>query len=296
MKIILSRKGFDSSAGGVPNPLFADGRLLSLPIPDALSPITYSDIAHQPERLGSLVEQLTKQRILPHHGAHLDPDLRVGALPRLPGWRPMLGQYGAAQSHLRNQGVGAGDVFLFFTVFQPVVCIEGGYQWQRQSRPIHALWGWLQVDEVLDVSHGKPVPYAWAAYHPHCYRHHEANNVIYTARQHLTLGGENRQLPGAGVFPFLRPELQLTAMDSTKPTLWALPFWFYPEADKKPLTYHTNLNRWQREGERTLLQSVYRGQEFVLDAQDYPEALGWVEAILQLGPGSAPKSKGSNRL
>lgn len=34
MKIILSRKGFDSSVGGVASPLFPDGTLLSLPIPD----------------------------------------------------------------------------------------------------------------------------------------------------------------------------------------------------------------------------------------------------------------------
>lgn len=280
MKIILSRKGFDSSAGGVPNPLFADGRLLSLPIPDALSPIAYGDIVHSEGNLGDVVEMLTRQRILPHHGAHLDPDLRVDALPRLPGWRPMLGQYGAAQSHLRNQGVGPGDVFLFFTVFQPVERVKGVYQWQRQIPPIHALWGWLQVDEVLDVSDGQPVPYAWAAYHPHCYRNDKANNAIYTARQHLTLGDEKTQLPGASVFPFLQPELQLTAVESTKPTLWELPSWFYPEAGKKPLTYHANINRWQREGARTLLQSVYRGQEFVLDSREYPEAVGWVEGLI----------------
>src|SRR5699024_1860737 len=197
-----------------------------------------------------------------------------------PGWRPLLGQYGAAQSHLRNQGVGPGDVFLFFTVFRPVEHIKGTYRWQQQANPIHALWGWLQVDEVLDVSHGKPVPYDWAAYHPHCYRTHEANNAIYTARKFLNLGGEETQLPGAGVFPFLRPELQLTAADSTKPTLWALPPWFFPAAGKKPLTYHANLERWQREGTRTLLQSVYRGQEFVLDTKDYPEAQAWVEGLI----------------
>lgn len=291
MKIILSRKGFDSSAGGVPNPLLPDGRLLSLPIPDALSPITYDDITHDAEPLGKLVKALTAHRILSHHGAHLDPDLRFDALPRLPGWRPMLGQYGAAQSHLRNQGVGPGDVFLFFAVFQPVELLEGVYQWQRQSFPIHALWGWLQVDEVLDVSHGKPVPYDWAAYHPHCYRNNEASNAIYTAREHLVLENEPTGLPGAGVFPFLRPELQLTAVDSDKPTLWELPSWFYPEAGKKPLTYHANVNRWQREGERIFLQSVYRGQEFVLDAKDYPESIAWVKGILGQGHKFARLSK-----
>ncbi len=34
VKLILSRKGFDSSSGGVPSPIFSDGRMLSLPIPE----------------------------------------------------------------------------------------------------------------------------------------------------------------------------------------------------------------------------------------------------------------------
>ena len=34
MKIILSRKGFDSENGKIPNPILPDGTLLSLPIPD----------------------------------------------------------------------------------------------------------------------------------------------------------------------------------------------------------------------------------------------------------------------
>ena len=34
MKIILSRKGFDSSAGKQASPIMPDGTLLSLPIPD----------------------------------------------------------------------------------------------------------------------------------------------------------------------------------------------------------------------------------------------------------------------
>ena len=33
MKIILSRKGFDSSNGGIVSPIMEDGTLVSLPIP-----------------------------------------------------------------------------------------------------------------------------------------------------------------------------------------------------------------------------------------------------------------------
>jgi hypothetical protein len=33
MKVILSRKGFDSGYGGIPSPVLPDGTMLSLPIP-----------------------------------------------------------------------------------------------------------------------------------------------------------------------------------------------------------------------------------------------------------------------
>lgn len=44
MKVILSRKGFDSSNGGIPSPIMPDGTLLSMPILDSAG-IPFSDIA-----------------------------------------------------------------------------------------------------------------------------------------------------------------------------------------------------------------------------------------------------------
>ena len=46
MKVILSRKGFDSSNGGCPSPILSDGTLLSLPIPSA-DRDTYDDLSYQ---------------------------------------------------------------------------------------------------------------------------------------------------------------------------------------------------------------------------------------------------------
>ena len=44
MKIILSRKGFDSSNGGCPSPIMPDGTLLSMPIPTD-DDVFFSDVA-----------------------------------------------------------------------------------------------------------------------------------------------------------------------------------------------------------------------------------------------------------
>lgn len=62
MKLILSRKGFDSSAGGKPSPIFPDGTMISLPIPDKASPTAYQDIAgNQHASVGEMVEHLAKR-------------------------------------------------------------------------------------------------------------------------------------------------------------------------------------------------------------------------------------------
>ena len=37
MKIIISRKGFDSGSGGFPSPIMPDGTLLTTPIPERVN-------------------------------------------------------------------------------------------------------------------------------------------------------------------------------------------------------------------------------------------------------------------
>jgi hypothetical protein len=111
MKIVLSRKGFDSSAGGCASPII-DGYLVSLPIPDDSS-IRYGDISFGSlGSLGPIVESLTTGRVRAASCAHLDPDLDRAAISRHVEWRPVFGQASKAQSHLLAHGVGKGDLFL----------------------------------------------------------------------------------------------------------------------------------------------------------------------------------------
>ena len=283
MKLILSRKGFDSSAGGVPSPIFPDGSMISLPIPDKRSKVTYADISCDGASLGPLVSQLTRGRIPAHYRAHIDPDLVQESLPRLDGWRPIFGQTGPAQGHLRNQGVGPGDLFLFFGLFRRVEARDGAYTRVRNVRPCHVIWGWLQVAEVLPIESSKPPPgYQWAEYHPHFRRDSESNNVVYLASRHLEIDNvDTDSLPGAGVLPYYSSNQQLTASLAENTTTWNLPAWFHPSENRTPLTYHGDARRWRRQGERTVLKAVSKGQEFILDCEEYPEAVRWVCDLLQ---------------
>jgi hypothetical protein len=282
MRLILSRKGFDSSSGRTPSPIFPDGRMVSLPIPDKQSPIRYQDINWHEFNLGSLVSDLTGGKIPASDYAHLDPDLYRGSFPRDHCWKPLFGQTGAAQGHLRKSGVQEGDVFLFFGLFRPVIFKLGRLDWDKASHPRHVVWGWLQIGEIFQVDTGDMTRYKWAEYHPHFHQGSDRNNTVYVSRNNLNLpGGDRKELAGAGVFPHFSEELQLTAPSAKTPSLWELPTLFYPSNSRPPLTYHGDLTRWQRTNRGTLLNTVARGQEFVLDCGEYPEAIEWLNGLLK---------------
>lgn len=281
MKIILSRKGFDSTAGGVPSPILPGGRLVALPIPDPLSSIRYGDIGSGGRDIGRLVSNLTGGRIRRTSCAHLDPDLVASDLPRHPDWRPIFGQLGAAQGHLRNQGVGPGDLFVFFGLFQATRWHQRRLVRDRSAARKHVIWGWLQVDRIIPVDACPQTVRAWAGYHPHCRRRPEPNNVLYIARRWLSCPGvAERRMPGAGIFPHYSQALCLTEPGASGPSQWRLPGWCVPRGGRFPFSYHASHTRWSKAGGRVRLRSAARGQEFVLSVDAYPEALDLVRILL----------------
>jgi len=278
MKIILSRKGFDSAAGGVPSPILPTGELYSLPIPDELSPKQYQEINAGQHSLGALVNDLSRGRITPTHRAHLDPDLRYESIERRRGWRPLFGQASAAESHLRNTGVSDGDVFLFFGWFREVRQTAGRYCYVKGAPDQHIIFGWLQVERRMDSSCNLP---SWAADHPHFDGDKKYPlNTIYTSTEKLTLRNIETHSAGAGAFNQYHESLCLTAAGQLR-SRWRLPAWFHPGGKNSTLSYHGNLRRWLLQDDHVLLQSAGRGQEFVLDCDEYPEAIGWLGEIFE---------------
>jgi hypothetical protein len=256
--------------------------MISIPIPDKQSPIRYKDITWGERNMGAIVSDLTKGRVSPDYRAHLDPDLVMSSLPRASNWRPIFGQTGAAQGHLRNSGVAIGDLFLFFGLFREAEEGCGRISWKRDSPRLHVIWGWLQVGAMIRIDDCDAAFLPWARYHPHFHRHAEASNTLYLSRDNLSLPCiGNQNLPGSGVFQKFSPALRLTAPAATSMCDWDLPGWFYPSSGRTPLTYHNDPSRWRKSGQRTILQSVARGQEFVLDCNEYPEAPAWIMGLLK---------------
>ena len=293
MKIILSRKGFDSTAGGIASPIMPDGRLLSLPIPITENQriggeqgIRYQDLEFDGQPLDQIIGQLRFRcrDPFPYGEAHLDPDLDPGRfVRRRRDWEPSFGQTGRPQGHLRNQHVDAGDLFLFYGWFKRAELENGEWHYVRHAPDLHVIFGWLHVGERLRVNQGEAgnrIPY-----HPHIRNTdlYGDDNTIYVARDRLNLNGRDSAIAGAGIFAQFNDALRLTAPDEHRRSYWRLPRWFYPFGNRPrtPLTCHENPRKWTLNGDHVILESAYPGQEFVFDTGEYPEAVGWVRSLFQ---------------
>src|SRR5579863_9661430 len=155
-RLILSRKGVDTTNGKIASPIFPDGTIASIPIPQARgrSAVRYSDIRVGDLNCGDLVEDLSNHKLKRATRVHLDPDIRADALARDTRWRAAFGQAGAAQGALRNLGVAAGDLFLFFGRFRTVENYQGTWRYARASADIHLIFGWIEVGEIVAVDAG----------------------------------------------------------------------------------------------------------------------------------------------
>ncbi len=292
MKLILSRKGFDSTKanGGCPSPI-KDDRLCSLPIPDPGAPTTYAEISpFNGSSIAQIVEDLTRGRFSRGDGAHLDPDLRRDAIARAARWRPIFGQAAAAQSHLENQKVDCGDLFLFFGCFRRAERVAGVFRFVRGAPNLHVIFGWLQVGSVIRVADkvGRVIratdsvvdEFPWAAGHPHLTAPNRyKNNTLYFASDRLSC--IEIDASGGGTFDRLVPKLILSQTDPyIGCSTWRLPRWFDP-GERPPLSYHGNQACWTDCETSMRLQSVGRGQEFVLDVDRYAEARSWLRSIFR---------------
>ena len=237
MRVIFSRKGFDSAAGNAPSPII-DGEPISLPIPTKRR----SETSYLVAGLGEIVEQVTKGRIGAADLCHDDPMFSNG--------RWAFGQTGAAQSHLERNGVGVGDVFLFFGLF---ASLDG-----RDRH--HRIFGYLEIDGVRplgDRPSKNDHPKGFIQRHPHTIGEWNENNTLY-----LGSGAKARRA---------HPCLRLTKPGGPV-SLWTVPAWLKAAG----LTYHSNPVRWANDNE---LYVASRGQEFVSNIGNQVPARRWLRTV-----------------
>ncbi len=245
MRIIFSRKGFDSVAGGGASPIVASdsqwGRPISLPIPASgdLSRTTYGDLG-----LGEHAASASRGKIGAGDLCHHDPMF-------LGDSTAILGQCGAAQGHLAKQGVGRGDVFVFFGLF------EGGGERQH-----HRIFGYLRVEEVAPLSGATQTDLErfLKLDHPHAIGMHSANDTLYVGE-----GITARQAS---------PMLRLTAPEGPV-AMWQRPPWL----KRGEISYFPD-----RQANWPAPDRMYRvgnGQEFVTDIGDRERPREWLTQVIE---------------
>jgi len=288
-RLIFSRKGFDSGWGGKPSPILPDGKLISLPIPDPGSELTYDDcFAANGDTFASLLRRLgidhvrvptgggrtERIALADKPGCHLDPDLDRAAMPRRESWRPAFGQVGASQTHLANHGVGPGDVFLFFGWFCPVRDEGDRLRYLGRAQQVQALWGWMEIGDVVALDVESPPP--WASAHPHVASRHlsryQRNNTLYLAAVASTA------FPGAaGAGRFRWSDATRLTRHGSTPSVWELPGCFHPASSTSRLSHHGD-SAWDLIEGRAVLRSARIGQEFVINMTDDMHA--WTQALI----------------
>jgi hypothetical protein len=291
-RIILSRKGWDSKAGGWPSPILPGGFPMSLPIPDQNSGIRYRDLYLPDGRklVGKMVRQLSNGKWGPDDEVHLDPDIRQNAVKRK-SFQAAFGQCGAAQTHLSKQNVCSNqkgennDLFIYFGRYREVEEQSGRWRYRRGAPDIQLIFGWLQVGEMVSLAEEHP---EWAQLHPHCRlsgivqtelgKRKVNNNTLYVARRELSFSSR----PGAGVFQRFdastRDPRRLTREDSTA-SIWRLPNFF--RRDGLPcLSNMGGKTIWTDEANSWIVQRRGPGQEFVLETRGRErESLDWLKAL-----------------
>lgn len=278
MNIILSRKGFDSKAGGQASPIMPDGTLLSMPIPDSENEPApkFSELQWNGMPYDKILAKLNPRRVVDFSAqkCHLDPDIRRTARKDVPtGWMPAFGQCGRAQSYLSARGIKAGDLFLFFGWFHRVHWDEqkGAYKYTSKSdssdfydySDLHVIYGYMEIGKVI-TDQCEIGRYSW---HPHASAGHRElqPNTLYIPSERLSLAPE---LPGCGTLDY-RQDRVLTHYDCKRAT-WK----------DRPFLRPGNLVRTNRKNSCSGETINYSGQwqELMFDATD--DMKQWVKTIL----------------
>jgi hypothetical protein len=146
------------------------------------------------------------------------------------------------------------------------------------------MFGWLEVDEILSVVTNREVllgRYPWIKSHPHVVAPSHYDNPLNTL---YVAASKSRYTEatsfGGGFFPHYRDVLQLTSPDAKGRSTWMLPEWFMPGSDRPALSYHDKTGRWTLTEGGVELKSAAKGQEFVLDANYYPDAEIWMRDLI----------------
>ena len=253
-RVILSRKGFDSKYGGRPSPIFKNGDIFSLPIPqNGKSPKKFNELKFNGINGDQALKEVSATKVTSEDFCHYDPALneKIG----------LFGQAGSAQSELKNNGVGIGDLFLFFGWFK------------KKDDPnvnVHKIFGWLQIEEILEGDREiSTFLKRNNISHPHDPQYKEyKNNTIYVSKKNF------------GLFKKFSNDLVLTAPGYSK-SMWQFPKKYFGSVANKNGNIFLNRLKWKDKNNLLVDTNIGPGQEFILDAKNSPRISFWAKSLIR---------------
>ncbi|MFF2445532.1 hypothetical protein ACFVSW_00415 [Neobacillus sp. NPDC058068] len=285
MKLVLSRKGFDSGSGGCFSPYNYDtGKYIWFPIPEKVNSysnhIRYTDILVKNEYICSLkgcnlsevynnLKGTDRVKLRENEYASINDDELFAHFDPMLGIPPWIednenckigkgfGQFNAAP-HLGKHDVNEGSIFLFF----------GGFQ-STSNKKIsgHYIYGWLKVKKRIETF--KECKEILKEYNLHHHPHiteaafaRNQKNFIFVPDQWLF---EDLKIPGCGYFTTLNNHLLLSNSKESNIATWKLPNLFY-----KNLT-QVHQKTWQNTLDGFCTVKTGIGQEFVTQLSEKGE-------------------------
>ncbi len=274
MKIILSKKGLDSSNSQGPVVIDEDKQMIFLPIPSrqAYDVTRYGEVFGNKtsllcycKEMGVNYGWIDKEKVIIDENTfcHLDPQLTDYFGQE--SFKGSFGQDKAAQTHLKNNGVKVGDLFLFY----------GWYKDKKTQEAKHTLFGYLQVGDIIEVNSLTTEErkkfeekYPWLLHQPHWYST-VTHNTIYVASDNCSF---KKKLKGFGMFKYDK-RLDLTGDEMTSKTCWKIP------ALKNCRVSFKDNNRNERFDKEGNFKVADRCQELVVE--ECPQAAKWAINLIK---------------
>lgn len=215
MRIVLSRKGFDTKNGGTPSAIMPNGDMVSFPIPSEEAH-DFSELQYDGVSYDKVLRDLLPHVSFPH--CHVDPDLDQSRWKKPPrAWKPAFGQAGPSATYLtKTVGLKRDDLLLFFGWYHRVARdASGKFSYVSRTgnfyddRDLHVIWGYMQVGEIIAADARIAREYPW---HPHASFATAPTNILVIPRARLSFAPSK---PGHGLLPFSRQRV-LTAEGKSK--------------------------------------------------------------------------------
>ncbi len=258
MRVILSRKGFEPTHGGIPSPILPDGTLLLLPKPVENGTISFHDLSYQGHSYYDIAVSLNEDLKEPLDEAMCQTGCYINPISHNPPlvWYPAYHRNGALESHLTKQRVTVGDIFLFYGWFRQTEYDSAHRLRFVPNSPAQSIiFSYFQIGAIIkDISFFSK-QYNWQL-HTFIDKNNSIPSTIYLPTKKLSY---NNHQPGCSILSY-HSKLVLTKPGCNY-NQWQLPD-FLCSPDVK-ITYHNNRNNGFISGKNFFIASSI-SEEFVI--------------------------------